>query len=278
MKVAITGASGYVGSCIAKSFRAHGHEVLALSRRPCAAPWVSYTMGDDPALQSWDNVDVLVHAAYDFAPDSWQKVLDANVTPSVKLLQAASHANVARLIFISSMSSFDGCRSNYGKAKLMIEKEARDLGAVIIRPGLVWSESSGGVMGTLEKLVAKLPLVPFLIGDTNPRQFLIHEADLSAAIVAIAESLPSGSGTLHSVSHPDPVSLLAILKSIAKRSHRARLFIPVPWQFVMASLRIIEMIGLSSPFRSDSLVGLVHGNRHLDISPPPAGITYRPFL
>jgi len=277
MRVAITGASGYVGASISNCFRAHGHEVLALCRRPCAAPWVSYTLGNDPELLPWDKVDVLVHAAYDFTPRAWQKILDGNVTPSVELLQAANQAKVGRLIFISSMSSFEGCQSNYGKAKLMIESEARKLGAVVIRPGLVWSEPSGGVMGTLEKLVAKLPVVPFLMGGANLKQFLIHRADLSEAIVAFAESLPSRVNTLHSVTHPDPVSLLTILKSIAKRNHRSRLYVPVPWQFVMAGLKMIEALGIPCLFRRDSLVGLVHGNPHFEITPPPAGICYRPF-
>ncbi len=277
MRIAITGASGYVGTCISNGFRVHGHEVLALSRRPCTEPWISYALGSDPKLLPWDNVDVLIHAAYDFTPRTWQEILNGNVMPSLELLQAAKQANVGRLIFISSMSSFEGCRSNYGKAKLMIEKEARELGAVIIRPGLVWGEHSGGVMGTLEKLVAKLPVVPFLTGGAGLKQFLIHEADLSEAIVSIAESLPSGAATLHSVTHPDPVPLLAILKSIAKRSHRARLYVPVPWQFVMAGLKFIEALGIPSLFRCDSLVGLVHGNPHPEILPPPAGIHYRPF-
>lgn len=277
MRVAITGASGYVGTCISNGFRAHGHEVLALSRRPCAAPWISYSLRDDPTLLPWENVDVLVHAAYDFTPRTWREILDGNVTPSMKLLKAAKHAKVGRLIFISSMSSFEGCRSNYGKAKLMIEREAIDLGATVVRPGLVWSEPSGGVMGTLEKLVAKLPVVPFLTGGANLRQFLIHEADLSEAIVAIAETPPSESGALHSVTHPDPVSLLAILKSIAKRSNRSRLYVPVPWQLTMAGLKFLEIFGISSLFRSDSLVGLVHGNPDFEVSSPPAGICYRPF-
>ncbi len=80
MKIAITGASGYVGNCISNCFRAHGHEVLSLSRRPCAAPWVSYALGDDPQLLPWKGVDVLVHAAYDFTPRSWPEILDGNVT------------------------------------------------------------------------------------------------------------------------------------------------------------------------------------------------------
>ncbi len=277
MKVAITGASGYVGTCISNCFRAHGHEVLAMSRRPCAAPWVSYALGDDPKLLPWENVDLLVHAAYDFTPRTWQEILDRNVTPSVELLQAAQQAKVGRLIYISSMSSFEGCRSNYGKAKLMVESEARELGATIVRPGLVWGERSGGVMGTLEKLVAALPVVPYLTGSGQLKQFLIHETDLSEAIISIAGMPSSRSATLHSVTHPTPVSLLAILKSIASRSDRSRVYVPVPWQLAMAGLKFIEILGIHSLFRSDSLTGLVHGNPDLKISNPPAGVCYRPF-
>lgn len=274
MKVAITGASGYVGTGISKGFRAHGHEVLALSRRPCEAPWAPFSLAGDPLLLPWEGVDVLIHAAYDFIPRTWQEILDRNVTPSVALLQAAKSAGVERLIYISSMSAFEGCRSNYGKAKLMVENEARNLGAVIIRPGLVWGNPSGGVMGTLENLVAKLPVVPFLTGG---KQLLIHEADLSAAIVAIAENHPPDAATLHSVAHTTPVSLLEILRSIAKRSGRTRLYVPVPWQFAMAGLIFIEMLGIRTLFRSDSLVGLVHGNPHPEITAQLGGNSYRPF-
>ena len=75
----------------------------------------------------------------------------------------------------------------------------------------------------------------------------------------------------------DPVSLLAILHSIANRSNRSRLYLPVPWQLVMAGLKFIEMLGIRSLFRSDSFTGLVHGNPHSAITAPPAGIHYRPF-
>ncbi|KAB2642163.1 MAG: NAD(P)-dependent oxidoreductase [Verrucomicrobia bacterium] len=276
MKVAITGASGYVGGAIAECFRGHGHEVLALSRRPCAAPWHTYALGDDPQQLPWDGVDVLVHAAYDFSGRSWQEILEMNVKPSMALLQAARQAGVGHLVFISSMSSFDGCRSNYGKAKLLVEKAALALGAVVIRPGLVWSNSSGGVMETLEKLVTKLPVVPFLIGGEHLKQYLIHEADLSESVAALAENWPSS--TLHSVTHPTPVSLLQILRAIAKRAKRRRIYLPIPWPCAMAGLKCLEMLGIRCSFRSDSLVGLVHGNPHPAVTTPPDGVCYRPFV
>lgn len=277
MKIAITGASGYVGGCLAEGFRHHGHEVLSVSRRPCPPPWAAYALGNDPRQLPWAGVDVLVHAAYDFTASTWPECVEKNVDPSIALLQAARQAGVARLIFISSMSSFDGCRSHYGRAKLMVEKEAFALGAAIIRPGLVWGERSGGVMGTLEKLVTRLPVVPFLVGGKNSNQYLVHEADLAEAVVAIAENLPATTGALHSVMHPSPVSLLEILKSIAKRSRQSRIYLPVPWQFAMAGLKSIEALGIHSLFRSDSLTGLIHGNPHPENTTPPAEVRYRPF-
>lgn len=277
MKVAITGASGYVGSCVSACFRSHGHAVLSLSRRPCEAPWVSFSLEDDPRTLPWDGVDVLVHAAYDFTALTWSEILKKNVNPSVALLRAAKQAHVDRLIFISSMCSFDNCRSNYGRAKLLIEKEALSMGAAIIRPGLVWGDRSGGVMGSLETLVAKLPIIPFLSGGNGLMQYLIHEADLSETVVSTAESMSSGTGTQHSVAHPNPVSLLEILKCIAKRSNFTRLYLPVPWRLVMAGLKFSETLGFRPPFRSDSLVGLVHGNPSFDICSLRTGFLPRSF-
>lgn len=277
MRVAITGASGYVGSSIANGFRAHGHEVLALSRRRCAEPWFPYSLEDDPRHLPWEGVNALVHAAYDFTGRSRKEILETNVRPSVDLMQAAKQANVGRLIFISSMSAFEGCRSNYGKAKFMIEKEALQLGAVVIRPGLVWGTQSGGVMGALEKLVTRYPVVPFLTGQGGLKQYLVHEADLAEAVASVAEILSQGAGSVHHMAHPSPVSLLAILKTLAKRSNQSRLYVPTPWQLAMAGLKFMEALGMPVPFRSDSLIGLVHTNPQFDITDPPVRSGYRPF-
>ena len=159
----------------------------------------------------------------------------------------------------------------------MIEKEALTLGAIVIRPGLVWGENPGGVMGTLERLVSKLMIVPLLIGGNGLHQYLIHEADLAEAIVSLAEARPTRSGMLHSAIHPTPVSLLSILKSIAKRCSKLRLYLPVPWQCVMAVLNLSEALGIHAHFRSDSLTGLVHGNSRPENATPPPGVHYRKF-
>lgn len=278
MKVAVTGASGYLGAGIAETFRNHGHEVHCLSRKPCGENWVPYSLLDDPRQLPWDNVEVLIHAAYDFTPRHWREIIRTNVDPSIALFQAAAAANVRSPVFISSMSSFDGCRSDYGKAKRMVEMEVLRLGGTVIRPGLVWSEQSGGVMGALERAVTTLPIIPFPDGGTEALQFLIHRSDLSEALVAFAQRPPPPGQKVQSLAHPTALPLRAVLQTIAHRIERRRCFIPIPPGCIMAGLKAAEWAGIPIPFRSDSLVGLLCGNPDPKIDAAPEGITFRPFV
>jgi hypothetical protein len=60
-----------------------------------------------------------------------------------------SDAGVRRLVFISTISAFDGCRSFYGKGKLEVERITHSLGGWVIRPGLLYGEKPGGMLGRL---------------------------------------------------------------------------------------------------------------------------------
>jgi nucleoside-diphosphate-sugar epimerase len=258
MNVAVTGASGYVGGAIAAHFEKHGHQVLRLSRRPCPGNWLHFTLGDDSSSLSWDGIDVLVHAAYDFSLHTWDGIQSVNIDPSIALLSAARAAGVRHVIFISTLSAFDGCVSLYGKAKLAIEKETLPRGGTVIRPGLVWGDRPGGMMASLEKAVRALPVVPYLCGAGGLRQFLVHEDDLAGAVVSISSREPIAG--IISFAHPAALTLREILAGISNKRKLLRLFFPVPWLIAMVFLKLAENCGIPLPFRSDSLKGLVHGN------------------
>lgn len=275
MKIAVTGASGYVGGAIASAFRLYGHEVLSLSRRPCPPPWRHHSLGDDPTSIPWENVDVLIHAAHDFSAYNAADNHAINVVSSVNLFNAASAAGVRHLIFISSMSCFVGCISHYGKAKLAIEQQINRLNPTIIRPGLVWGGETGGVMAALETFVLRLPIVPYLTGRNMLRQYLIHQEDLATTLIKIVEEVPPTEARLITAYHPQSMSLLVILNILAARHSKKRLFLPVPWQFAMLGLKTFETLHIRPPFRSDSLQGLVFANP-FPASPDNPSF-YRPF-
>jgi nucleoside-diphosphate-sugar epimerase len=251
-RAAITGALGYVGSAIARGFRAHGWEAMELGRR--AEP--RFELGAEPVVD-WRGVDALVHCAWDFGLKRWEEIERVNVRGSVRLLEAARNAGVARGVFISSLSCFDGCRSLYGKGKLAVEAEALRLGFAVVRPGLVYGERPGGMMGLLERAVKAGPVVP-LIGDGSQPQYPVHEEDLAELVFLLCQTAPPAEPV--SAASGEAVPFRDLLRRLAARHGRTPFFFPVSWPLILAGLKSMEAVGLNPPFRSDSLTGFVFQN------------------
>ncbi len=150
MKIIVTGASGYVGGVILRALRAAGHETHAWSRKNCSPPWTCFDLTNNIPENNLQDVDALIHAAHDFSPRGLDENNQQNIQPSLRLLQSAKSAGIKTLIYISSMSAYEGTASIYGKTKLTIEKDWITNGGIVVRPGLVWGETPGGVMGSLD--------------------------------------------------------------------------------------------------------------------------------
>lgn len=267
-----------MGSAIARCFQGHGREVLALGRRSLEnTRHIPYELGADPERLPWAEVDTLVHCAYDFTPANWARIHQVNVAGSVALLRAAREHGVKRVVFISSLSSFPGCRSMYGKAKLEIESAALEMGCAVVRPGLVWSENPGSLLAALER-AARSRAVP-LIGDGSYPQYLVADEDLAELVFALCgEGAPTIARVI-SAAHPEKHSLRSLLEGFAHRHGRQPLFVPVPWPLIYAGLKTLEMFGRPAPFRSDSLIGIVFQNPapKFDLPEIPR-ITFRPYV
>jgi nucleoside-diphosphate-sugar epimerase len=272
MKIcAITGASGWVGSCVARHFRVHGWQVRELTRA------AGYTLDAEVPAGLLDGVTALVHCAYDFSPLRREEIDAVNVAGSRRLFEAARTAGVRRLVFISTMSAFEGCRSLYGQAKLAIERDAREHGALVLRPGLVFGAGAGGMVGRLEKQVQSSRVVP-LIGDGRQPLYLIHEEDLSAFIRRFAEDTAPAPVEAITAAHPQLWTFRAILEALAARQSRRLTLIPLPWQLLWLALKTAESLGLRPSFRSDSLLSLMNQNPAPDFSVPARHpLTCRPF-
>ena len=80
---------------------------------------------------------------------------------------------------------------------------------------------------------------------------------MAAAMVRIAESdmpLPEPVG----LANPEPVPFRRLMKEIAASQGRTLRAVPVPWQLVSGVLKAAEALHVPLPFRSDSILGLVH--------------------
>ena len=181
----LTGAHGFVGSRLKGRLEREGWRVIAWTRQPePGSGAVAFRLGQDVDPSLLKGARALVHCAYDFGPRSWADIAAINVTGSQKLLEAARKAGVGSVVFISTLSAFAGCRSLYGKAKMEIESFAQSMGAVVIRPGLVYSDNPGGMFGRLVRQVRGSRFIPIMWGGKQV-QYLLHDEDLGSLVAGL---------------------------------------------------------------------------------------------
>ncbi|MBI3563941.1 MAG: NAD-dependent epimerase/dehydratase family protein [Elusimicrobia bacterium] len=250
--VAVTGAGGFLGARLVARLRADGRPVRRLVRRPEGPDDAPFVLGEPVSPDALRGADALIHCAHDFAARG-AELRRRNVDGSLHLLDAARAAGVRRLVFVSSVSAFEGCASEYGKAKLEVEAGARALGAAVVRPGLCWGVPGRGTFGALVRLTA-LPVLPVFDGGRQP--FVLCHADDAAAALAAAVDAPVPAAPALAA-HPRLVAFRDLLAEIAALRGRTLSTVSLPGTLGLAGLRTLEALGLTPPFRSDSLLSLL---------------------
>ena len=281
-RIAITGARGFVGALLARRFEDAGWNVTRLSHSTTAGEGdaVPFRLGDavPPEVFRDPQVTALVHCAYDFKAISRAEIHRVNVEGSRKVLEAAAAGGVERIAVMSTISAFEGCRSLYGRSKLEIEAAA-PAGALVVRSGLVWADgppTGGGMFGSLSKSV-NAGVVPLVGGGAYP-QYLVHEQDLWELLRRFCDGELESPGKPVVAAAPKPWPMRALLTKLARRQGRHPRFVPVPWQPVWAGLRLAEIAHVPAPYRSDSVVSLVHQDPNPDFGSLKAvGIVARDF-
>ena len=264
---AITGESGYVGSCLASGLRQHGCSVVALSRNPKASSDIRWSFDclDDLSSEFRSrNVSCLIHAAWDMKSSDADAGVKC-VEGTRRLYENAQRAGISTIIFISTISAFEGAKSNYGKAKLEAERITAAAKGISLRLGLVYGTHSGGVYGSIEQQVRKGRMVP-LIGSGKEPQYLLHQDTLDQVILrAVSGDLqPLAGHPPLTVAHPQPIPFRDLVLSIAALQGKKITLVPLPWQLLFLGLRLVETLKIKGSVRSDSVVSFVYQNPHPD--------------
>ena len=265
---AVTGGSGYVGSIITQELRRH-MPVVQITRTPKSDVDIAWSLESNQDISDdlkSRNVNTLVHAAWDMRATNLQKMEASCVCGSAALFEAAVRAGVARIVFISTISAFEGCRSAYGQTKLSVEKLLRGGNNVVFRPGLVFGDRLGGVFGGIRKQVQSSSVLP-IIGRGLAPQYLLPERTLAEATLrAVNGEFDHLQAAPITLAYPRPWRFRDLVQGIAASEGRKVTLVPVPWQMLFAGIRVGEALGMNMPFRSDSVISFVHYDRNPDFS------------
>ena len=205
--VAITGATGFIGTHLCFSLLERGYNVRILARNPAAAqPLInqgaSLVTGD---LQNSDALNQLVagataviHAAGAVRGASQQAFDAVNVAGTAALLNAVNAIdNPPRLLLLSSLAAREPELSWYAhskwEAEQLLHKEASQ-DWIILRPPAVYGPGDQEMLPKFQWMARGIVPVP---GAPSARISLIHVKDLVAAIIACLESAAARNQTLY---------------------------------------------------------------------------------
>ena len=214
MKVFVTGGSGYIGSAVCLRLKKAGHDVQALVREkkkgaPLQAAAVKLVEGNlsEPAgyAAAAYGVQAIVHCAQDAGPNSVE--LDRKTIANARELL---HGRVgATFIYTSGIwvlgdtggATFDESHpTNPAKIsawrpaheQLALDMAKEGIRAVVVRPGIVYGGSRGGIPAMLFGAAAKQGAAQ-IVGEGANHWPLVHVDDLAELYVRLVERAPAGS-------------------------------------------------------------------------------------
>ena len=276
LRLAMTGATGFVGARLLDLALAAGHPVNALTRRPQVpregVTWIQGALGDREALgQLLRGADAVIHVAGVVnAPDA--AGFDAgNVDGTLAMLAATTATGIHRFVHVSSLAAREPTLSLYGASKARAEELVRRSGLdwVIVRPPAVFGPGDREMLDLFK--AARIGVVPL---PPKGRMSVIHVDDLARLLLAcVAPGAPMQTlfepddGYPNGYSHPEFAQLLA------RAQGRRALALPVPAAMLRLGARLDTALrGANAKLTADRAAYIRHPDWVSDaaLKPDPA--------
>ena len=263
MNLLLTGATGFLGSRLAKALQSHPVlNLTAAARRRVEIPGariveVQVLVADTNWSTALADQQVIIHAAArahimkDEVADPLAEYRRVNVDGTLNLARQAAAAGVKRFIFISSIKvngeqtslgqpfnadSKPAPEDAYGTSKWEAEQGLQQLAfatgmeVVIIRPPLVYGPGVKGNFASMTKLVAKV--LPLPLGAIHNQRSLVAVDNLVDLIITCIDH-PAAANQVFLAGDGQDLSTTELLRGVARAMGKPSRLIPVPSSLLM---------------------------------------------
>jgi uncharacterized protein (TIGR01777 family) len=258
VRIAITGASGFVGARLSRALEAEGHDVRAVSTRGGIRP------------EQFEGCEAVVNLAGEPVAQRWnarvrERIRSSRVEGTRAVVAAMSGAQ--RVLINASAIGYYGSRGDevlnessapgtdfLARTAVDWEREADNFSGRVVKLRIAMVVGRGGA---LQKMLLPFKLgIGGRIGDGSQWMSWIHLDDLVSLIVFLIESQEL-SGVVNA-SSPNPVTNAEFTRELASVLHRPAIF-PVPKvalkllfgemsEVVLASQRVMPGVACDAGF------------------------------
>ena len=274
MRIAMTGATGYVGGEVLRRLLRRDHEIRALVRRPehvgsladLGVELVAGGLENPAALQALvAGTDAVVHLVGIIAESGTQTFDAVHARGTHALLAAAGEAAVPLFLHMSALGArADAAATRYHRTKWQAEEAVRGSGRphVVFRPSII-AGPGNAALGMMVNMIRFSPVVP-VIGDGRYEMQPVWIGDVAEAFARALER-PDLRGTFD-LGGAERLTYLQMLDHLedALGVRRRRVSVPV------GVARFAAVAGAAlpnlAPITSDQLQMLLEGNTTPDDS------------
>jgi len=289
MKIAITGATGFVGANLVRHFARRGDEVVAIGRGVPPADllrFAKWVPGDIRQPLPRLEVDAVVHAAA-LADDHARldDLLAANLQGTKNVFEALGGCPI--FIQISSSSVYEpgrgkneseagGNLSAYGKTKLaadewLFSQRADNQKVCILRPRAIYGIGDRVLLPKILRLqvTKRLALLP---GKLEAESSMTHVSNLAQAVECCIFEKTAG---IFNLADESPYRLSDVFKALLSRVGGVEQFAHLPEGLIKTSMKLKSALGVSAGLTEQAWQYLTQ-DAVLDISKAKNELNYNP--
>ncbi len=293
MRIAVTGASGFIGGAVATALADADHEVVGFGRRADgwshpAGRYRVWNVADGP-LRGDRAFDAVVHAAA--LADDWAPIATALAVNRDGTRNVARSFPDARIVHLSTSSVYDAFAptvdavetqpparrflSSYSASKTVAELQLAGADAAILRPHAVYGPGDTTLLPRLLAAVRRGRLV--LPEGAEVRHSLTHIDNL---VLAVRRALdPASPRGVYNIADDTPVLLSVVLREFLERRGVPARLVALPYRaafaLAAASERASRLTG-RRPRLTRYAVSQLGLERTLDLTAARERLDYRP--